>query len=276
MNDQELQKFTELADSLNELASEQRAGVEGLVKETIKARDDAFTILTPAARGAGSSTMSDAAHSAIKDCLRLNERLVFLTTKADGIAKVHQSAVNEVSHLSYQLSTIEDARPVLSAAAGERLAAFRRAYRLTMADWTLHSSNAVLQLHSVLQSYHRLLLAFVKHKPGKRFDFGAASKEAAGKVRDALKDGLTFPGYSKLEKVIKALRTPPAQKEAEALLKAATLSERLDALNRGLSVLKDAFDYSEEMINMSGKALISSSDVFDNECESILTALRKR
>ena len=274
MDQQERDALAQFADDLMTHVGTLRQQIPELVSEAIKARADVVAVIGPTSKRVGSSTLADAAHKALAGCASDNKQVIFLTTKVDGILQVHKQAMHELSYVSNELSLIEEGRPVLTSAKGAQLASFRLIHQLIAAEWKLDSSIAVAELYGLVRAYHRLLLAFTGKKPGRRFGVAAAGKELADKIRDAVHDGFVFPGYSKAKRIIKAFRTSPAMTEAQELLKAESKSQKMDALNRGLARLDLVIEHADRAISESGKALIASSDTFDQACAAILLSLR--
>jgi hypothetical protein len=193
----------------------------------------------------------------------------------DGIVSVYQGAMDRVGQMGFMLSLIGDEPGLLTAEDGANLHAFGLSHRFAQAQWKIFSGVAILQLHSVLRDYHKMLLAFSGAKPGRKWSFAAAGKEIAEKARDTTEDFLIFPGYTKLKKILRALRTSPASKEAQELLRAEDKSRKVDALNRGLERLDILLQYAGASINECGKGLLDASDAFDLSSADLVASLSK-
>lgn len=276
MQQDQLDAFADLAEQVVRHAGALREGIEGLVKETIRARVHVVSVIGPTAKRVGKSPLADAAQSALTETRLANEQVLFLASKVDAMVQLHRQAMDALSHVSNELSLIEEEGRVLLPQETAMVGAFGRTHQFATAEWKLDVGIAVIQLHAVLHAYHRLLLAFSGKRPGRRWNAKAAGKEVADKAHDIAEDLLTFPGYSKVKKVIKALRTPPALKQAEELIKAQGQDGKVHTLNRGLAQLDLIIAHADRVISESGKALIAASDSLDDASAALLQALRKK
>jgi hypothetical protein len=275
VDDNALHAFEVFAETMLRHAETLRKDTRNRVDETLRARNDVFTVLEPASKHVGASSLADAADAATKGCVKVTDEIIGLTTKVDGIVHVYKSAMDDVGRVSFELSLIGDKPELLTAADGAKLYGFRLSHRLAHAQWKIYSGAAILQLHSVLRDYHKVLLAFSGEKPGRKWSFAAAGKEIAEKARDTTEDFLIFPGYTKLKKILRALRTSPATKEAQELLRAEGMSRKVDVLNHGLERLGLLVEYAAATIKECGKGLLDASDAFDRCSGELLASLSK-
>jgi hypothetical protein len=252
-----------------------RKDTRARVDETLRARKDVFTVLEPASKQAGASSLADHANAAKKGCVKVTEEIVGLAAKVEAIMDVYKGAMDQVGRVSFDLSLIADKPELLTSADGAKLRDFRLAHRLAQAEWKIYSGTAILQLHSVLRDTHKVLLAFSGEKPGRKWSFAAAGKEIAEKARDTTQDFLIFPGYTKVKKILRALRTSPATKEAQELLRAEGMSRKVDVLNHGLERLAVLVEYAAASIKECGKGLLEASDSFDQSTADLLASLGK-
>lgn len=275
MNDQAIQSLSAAATLLMDHVSALAPGARKLADECRKARDDAVKILTPTSSSGDTSPLAAEARAALASTTGLNDRLVALNVKADAILKVFAGAMNETSYVANDLVSIEEAGGGQSPEDRQNLVRYSRLHRFTQAEWGLDAGTAVLQVHSVLIAYDELLLAYLDGKPGQRLNLAGAAKEVANKVHDAIKDGLTFPGYSKFEKLFRALMKSPVEKEIEALRGATASSAKISRLNAGLDVLGKAIDAADEVVRNAGQSLLASIDELEESSKALLESLRK-
>jgi len=275
MNDKDIQSLEAAAGALIDHLNAMAPAAKEVAEECRIARESLAKILGPSNASGNTSPLAAEARAVLEGSTQLNERLLALNAKADAIYKVAAGAMNEISHVAYELSLIEDAGEKLSIEDHQRLGHFSRFANLTQAEWKLQAGNAILQVHSLLVAYDKLLLAYVGQNPARRLDVAGAAKEVADKLRDALKDGLVFPGYSKLEKLFRTLTKTHIEKEANALRQAIDASSKVRQIQKGIDALTEAFNFAEASVVSSGRALLDSIDAFEAAQSNLLGSLRR-
>src|SRR5437867_2018895 len=214
MTSEEILALETVGRDLVEHAVSFRREVAGIVKTTVAARNEVLKILREVGTSDATSGIGTLSSGNAAACTRITDRLMVLNGQAQAIFDVHTASVQNTAQTAFELALLEE-RLDLNAEEKRRLGNFSQLHRATKAEWYLYSGLAVMQVQTVLLAFNQALCAYLDRVPGKRFDIAGAGKEVGQKLKDALEDGLTFPGYSKLKKVLTNLLKSPATKQIE-------------------------------------------------------------
>lgn len=272
MDQAKLDQLTEVADELYSNACSLREETNTIVAAMKKCKEDFRTILRPIAARGSASTIGRSAASALDIADGLDDHFELLTKKSAGVVTVHTSAVNELSHVAYELALIEDDAKPTTTEEGAQLAAFRKLNQATQAEWKLSSATAIIQLVAALREYYEAMSPLTGS--GALMDWDAILKKFQEKGKETIQDYFVFPGFSELKKAITELTTPKAKKKAAAKVMAAQESDEIDRLIEALTIVREQFAHADVVIATSGKSLLSASDRMDAAATALLAKLR--